>query len=50
MPPPELRWIRFLAGTVPERTRDGRSWQKNGKLADPYAKLIVNGKELLKIE
>lgn len=47
-PPSELRWIRFLAGTVPERTRDGRSWQKNGKLADPYAKLIVNGKELLK--
>ncbi len=49
-PPTELRWIRFISGTVPERTRDGRSWQKNGKLADPYAKLIVNGKELLKTQ
>jgi hypothetical protein len=47
-PPQDLRWIRFLAGTVPERTRDGRSWQQNGKFADPYVKLIVNGKELLK--
>ncbi|MFO0762787.1 MAG: PDZ domain-containing protein [Byssovorax sp.] len=47
-PPQELRWIRFLSGTVPEHTRDGRTWQKNGKLADPYAKLIVGGKELLR--
>lgn len=46
-PPPELRWIKFLSGRVPEKTRDGRSWQANGK-ASPYAKLLVNGAELVK--
>jgi membrane-associated protease RseP (regulator of RpoE activity) len=46
-PPPELRWVRFLSGRVPPKTRDGREWQSNGK-ASPYAKLIVNGRELFR--
>jgi C2 domain len=46
-PPPELRWIRFVSGHVPERTRDGRKWQENGK-ASPYAKLLLNGVELFR--
>jgi hypothetical protein len=46
-PPPDLRWVKFLSGRIPERTRDGRTWQANGK-ASPYAKLLANGKEVLK--
>ncbi|HSN97259.1 MAG TPA: PDZ domain-containing protein [Candidatus Nanopelagicales bacterium] len=48
-PPEDLRWIRFLAGKVPERTRDGRAWdQVLGSLPDPYARLLINGKEVLR--
>jgi hypothetical protein len=48
-PPENLRWIRFESAHVPERTRDGRSWgQVFGKLPDPYAKLFINGKELIR--
>ncbi len=32
---------------MPERTRDGRAWQGNGK-ASPYAILLVNGVELFR--
>src|SRR5262249_46107267 len=46
-PPPELRWLKFLSGRVPARTRDGRPWQANGK-ASAYAKLLANGVEVLK--
>jgi hypothetical protein len=46
-PPSDLRWLKFVSGRVPERTRDGRPWQANGK-ASPYAKLLANGKEVLK--
>jgi hypothetical protein len=45
-PPSEMRWIKFLSARVPERTRDGRPWQANGK-ASPYAKLLANGVEVL---
>jgi hypothetical protein len=48
-PPPDVRWIKFVSANVPERTRDGRPWgQAFGKLPDPYAKLYVNGKELVR--
>jgi membrane-associated protease RseP (regulator of RpoE activity) len=46
-PPDELHWLKFVSGRVPERTRDGRAWQANGK-ASPYAKLLVNGVELFR--
>ncbi len=45
-PPQEMHWIKFLSARVPAQTRDGRKWQSNGK-ASPYAKLLVNGVELL---
>jgi hypothetical protein len=48
-PPEDLRWIRFTAGQVPERTRDGRTWdQALNSLPDPYARLMINGKEVLR--
>lgn len=46
--PADLRWVRFVSGHVPELTRDGRPWQTNGKGADPYARFLVNGRELIK--
>lgn len=46
-PPSDLHWIKFVSARIPERTRDGRPWQPNGK-ASPYAKLLVNGVELIK--
>jgi hypothetical protein len=46
-PPVELRWIKILGATIPEHTRDGRTWQANGK-ASAYAKILVNGSEILK--
>lgn len=48
-PPEDLRWIRVLSGTVPERTRDGRRWdQVTGSAPDPYARLLINDKEVLR--
>jgi hypothetical protein len=48
-PPEDLRWIRFLSARIPERTRDGRRWdQSGGSLPDPYARLLVNGNEVLR--
>ena len=49
-PPPEnMRWIKFLSGRVPPKTRDGRAWDKGfGALPDPYAKLLLNRRELLR--
>jgi hypothetical protein len=46
-PPPELRWIKFVSGRIPPKTRDGRPWQDNGK-ASSYAKLFANDREILK--
>jgi len=46
-PPSDMRWLRFVSARVPERTRDGRSWGPGGK-PSAYAKLLVNGTELLK--
>lgn len=48
-PPDTLRWIRVVSATVPEKTRDGREWDKVlGSLPDPYVKLFVNGAELMR--
>jgi hypothetical protein len=48
-PPADLKYLKFVSGRVPEKTRDGRTWGATfGKLADPYAKLYVNDKEVLK--
>jgi hypothetical protein len=49
-PPPEtMRWIKFVSARVPPKTRDGRPWDKVlGSLPDPYAKLLLNGKDLLR--
>lgn len=47
-PPGDLLYIRFKGAVIPPRTRDGRKWDTVGNAApDPYAKLIVNGKELI---
>jgi hypothetical protein len=46
-PPADLHWIKFVSARIPERTRDGRPWQANGK-ASAYAKLLVNGTELVR--
>ncbi|HVY47483.1 MAG TPA: PDZ domain-containing protein [Minicystis sp.] len=48
-PPDDLRWVKFVSARVPEKTRDGRPWHTAfGKLPDPYAKLFVNGTELVR--
>jgi hypothetical protein len=45
--PDDIHWIKFVSARVPEKTRDGRQWQANGK-ASPYAKLLRNGAEVFK--
>ena len=48
-PPDDLRFVKFVSARVPPKTRDGRTWdQVLGSLPDPYAKLLVNGKEVLR--
>jgi hypothetical protein len=48
-PPDDLKWVRFVGARVPPKTRDGRAWDEVlGSLPDPYARLLVNGKELLR--
>jgi hypothetical protein len=47
-PPPDLFYFRFAGADIPEKTRDGRRWDTvGGSAPDPYAKLIVNGKDLV---
>jgi hypothetical protein len=47
-PPEELLFIRFAGAQIPARTRDGRIWDAIGNaLPDPFAKLIVDKKEIL---
>jgi hypothetical protein len=46
-PPADLYYIRLLGADIPTRTRDGRKWDDVGGAApDPFAKVIVNDKEL----
>jgi hypothetical protein len=47
-PPPDLYYFRFAGADIPTKTRDGRHWgSSGGEAPDPYAKLIVNGKDLI---
>lgn len=47
-PPSNLFYLRFAGADIPAKTRDGRQWDSiGGSAPDPYAKLIVNGKDLL---
>jgi hypothetical protein len=49
-PPPEnMAWVKFESARVPDRTRGGKTWDEAfGKKPDPYAKLLINGKEVFK--
>ncbi len=49
-PPNDVRWLSFRAATIPQLTRDGRRWGNDlsSGLPDPYAKLLVNGVEILR--
>jgi hypothetical protein len=47
-PPADLFYFRFAGADIPTKTRDGRHWDSvGGEAPDPYAKLIVNGKDLV---
>jgi hypothetical protein len=46
-PPDDLLYLRFEGADVPPRTVDGRAWDEGGGAPDPFAKLIVNGKEII---
>src|SRR5262252_2936930 len=48
-PPQDLFYIEFVKADIPSRTRDGREWDSlGGSLPDPFAKLIVNDREIIK--
>jgi len=44
--PPDVFYFRFAGADIPTRTRDGRKWD-GGEAPDPFAKLILNGKDLI---
>jgi hypothetical protein len=47
-PPGDVYFIRFKQAVIPKKTRDGRRWDSvGGEAPDPYAKILVNGKELI---
>jgi hypothetical protein len=47
-PPDDLLYLRFDGADVPDRTVDGRAWDsEGGEKPDPFAKLLVNGKEII---
>lgn len=46
-PPDELVYVAFRRAVIPNRTRDGRPWRPGSGLPDPFAKLIVDGKDLI---
>jgi hypothetical protein len=48
-PPPNLLFIFFEKAIIPKQTRDGRKWDAvGGDAPDPFAKLLLNGEELIK--
>ncbi|HVW28992.1 MAG TPA: PDZ domain-containing protein [Polyangiaceae bacterium] len=48
-PPPDLLYIDFASAEIPPTTRDGRPWDSlGGSLPDPFAKLIVDNREIIK--
>lgn len=47
-PPDDVYFVRFKQAVIPKKTRDGRRWDSvGGEAPDPYAKVLVNGKELV---
>jgi len=47
-PPEDLVYLKFASAQIPTRTRDGRQWDSVGGAApDPFAKLLIDEKELL---
>ncbi|HEY3435631.1 MAG TPA: PDZ domain-containing protein [Solirubrobacterales bacterium] len=47
-PPADLYFVRLIGADIPTRTRDGRQWDSvGGSAPDPFAKVLVDGKELL---
>jgi hypothetical protein len=46
-PPEEVLYLRFEGASIPKRTVDGREWDNVGGAPDPFAKLLVNGKEII---
>ncbi len=47
-PPDDLLYLRFEGAVIPPRTVDGLEWDSvGGSAPDPFAKLIVNGKEII---
>jgi hypothetical protein len=47
-PPDDLVFLAVVRAAIPEKTRDGRAWDSvGGSLPDPFAKVIVNGRDLL---
>lgn len=48
-PPANMYWMRILSARIPERTKGGKTWDEAfGKKPDPYAKLFINDKEVIK--
>ena len=48
-PPKEVLFLAFAGATIPEKTRDGREWDAvGGEAPDPFAKLFVNNKEIIR--
>jgi hypothetical protein len=47
-PPADVVYVHFEGAVIPKKTRDGRRWDSvGGEAPDPYAKLLVNGKEVI---
>jgi hypothetical protein len=47
-PPADVYFIRFKQAIIPKKTRDGRRWDSvGGEAPDPYAKILLNGKDLI---
>jgi hypothetical protein len=47
-PPKSIRYIVFNGAEIPDRTRDGRKWDRYGGSApDPFAKVLLDDKELI---
>jgi membrane-associated protease RseP (regulator of RpoE activity) len=47
-PPADVYFIRFKQAIIPKKTRDGRRWDSvGGEAPDPYAKILVNSKDLI---
>lgn len=48
-PPGDLLYLEIKEAHIPERTRDGRLWRsEEGEPPDPFAMIVVNGKELFR--